>query len=57
VKIRFVKQYANWYGNVFRRYETPDGRIAEIRIREGRQGHYEYTNAEAKAEAVRRLAS
>ena len=54
-KVRFVKQYANWAGNVFRRYEAPDGRLAEVRVREGYQGRYEYTNAEARAEAAARL--
>ena len=54
-KVRFVKQYANWAGNVFRRYEAPDGRVAEVRVREGYQGRYEYTNAEARAEAAARL--
>src|SRR5712692_613479 len=43
-KVRFVKQYANWAGNVFRRYEAPDGRVAEVRVREDYQGRYEYTN-------------
>jgi hypothetical protein len=54
-KVRFARQYSNWAGNVFRRYQAPDGRITEVRIREGWGGRYEYTNAEAKAEAIRRL--
>jgi hypothetical protein len=54
-KVRFVKQYTNWVGNVFRDYQAEDGRRVSIRVRTGRQGRWEYTNAEAKAEAVRRL--
>ncbi len=53
---RFVRQYTNWAGNVFRTYQAPDGLRADIRIRTGRQGRIEYTNAEAKAEAIRQLA-
>jgi hypothetical protein len=53
--VRFVKEYGNWVGNRFRRYETPDGRVAEIRVRAGFNGSYEYTNAEAKAAAVAQL--
>lgn len=54
-QVRFVKEYSNWVGNRFRRYETPDGRVAEIRVRAGFGGRYEYTNAEAKAAAVAEL--
>lgn len=56
-KVRFVKEYGNWAGNRFRRYETPDGRVTEIRIRTGRggldgSGRNDITNAEAKAAAI-----
>jgi hypothetical protein len=54
-KVRFVKQHTNWVGNVFRDYQAEDGRRVTIRVRTGRQGRWEYTNAEAKAEATRRL--
>jgi hypothetical protein len=54
-KVRFVKQHTNWVGNVFRDYQAEDGRGVTIRVRTGRQGRWEYTNAEAKAEAIRRL--
>jgi hypothetical protein len=53
--VRFVKEYGNWVGNRFRRYETPDGRVAEIRVRTGFNGRYEYTNAGAKAAATAQL--
>jgi hypothetical protein len=40
---------------VFGDYQADDGRGVTIRVRTGRQGRFQYTNAEAKAEAVRRL--
>ncbi len=60
-RVRFVKEYGNWAGYRFRRYETSDGRAAEIRVRTGRDGlsgHglHELTSAEAKAEAAATLA-
>ncbi len=52
--VRFVKQYTNFSGRVFRRYQADDGRIIEVRVRDGR---WTSTNAEAKQEAIRRLAT
>jgi hypothetical protein len=55
MKVRFLKQYtANSSGNVFRDYETEDGRLITVRTRVGRDGIQLFTNAEAKAEAIRR---
>ena len=55
MKVKFLKQYSSATGNVFRDYESEDGRLTTIRIRTGRAGLMEYTNREAKAEAERRL--
>ncbi len=60
VKIRFVRQYTNWAGNVFRPYEAADGRVTEVRVRTGREGLdgsgcHDMTNAEAKETAIWRL--
>lgn len=56
LKVRFVKQYTlNGSGNVFRRYQSDDGRTVEIRIRAGRHGRITHTNAEAKQAAVNLL--
>ena len=55
-KVRFVKQYTiNSSGRVFIRFESDDGRIAEINMRTHRQGWMLYTRAEAKAIATTHL--
>lgn len=53
--VRFVKQYTSVSGNVFMRFEALDGRVAEIRVREGRGGIITHTRAEAKLAVMRRL--
>jgi hypothetical protein len=55
--VKFVKQYTSVVsGNVFRMYRAPDGLIVDVRIRKGRKGRIEYTNAQAKDEASREVA-
>jgi hypothetical protein len=55
-KVRLAKQYKNLFGNVFRRYETPDGREVEIRVRtRWPRPAPDITNAEARAIAIERL--
>jgi hypothetical protein len=58
-KVRFVKQYTNSKGRIFRQYERVDnGRRIDIIMRDDRgyNTRYNYTQAEATAEARRRLA-
>lgn len=60
VKIKFVKQYTNPQGRIFRQYERTDtGRRVDIIMRNDRGYNtlYNYTQAEATAEARRRLTS
>jgi hypothetical protein len=54
-KVRRTKQYTSVSGNVFWSYESDDGLSCGIRVRTGRDGLYEYTTAEARAEAIRRM--
>jgi hypothetical protein len=60
IDVRFVKKYTNHVGRVFRRYvvkgqpETLPW-VVDICVRESRDGFYTLSNAEAKAEAQRRL--
>jgi hypothetical protein len=56
-RVKFRKQYTNWTGRVFRQYECPEtGRRVDIIMRDDRQALWNYTQAEATAEARRRLA-
>ena len=60
VKIRFVRQYTKWAGNVLRPNDAADGRVTEVRVRAGREGLdgsgcHDMTNAEAKETAIWRL--
>lgn len=58
MKVKFVRQYTTPVaGNQFRTYEADDGRRVDVKIREGRGTVPLLTNAEAKAEAVRRLSA
>jgi nuclear transport factor 2 (NTF2) superfamily protein len=50
--VRFAGRYSDENGNLFRRYKAPDGRVAVVCVRLGR---CTCTNAEARAEAIRKL--
>lgn len=55
MQVTFLRQYTSPGGNVFRRYAATDGSLVEVRVRTGQDGFLEYTNVEAKEEALRRL--
>ncbi len=54
--VRFERQYVNYTGRRFMRFRAGDGRAAEIRVRDTRQGPVLYTRAEARVIAVAHLA-
>jgi hypothetical protein len=55
-KVRLVKKYTSPSGRVFWQYERTDtGRRVDIIMRDDRQARWNYTQAEATAEAKRRL--
>lgn len=54
-QLRFVEEARNWTGTLYRIYEAPDGTGISVCVRRGWRGQREFTNAQAKTEALSEL--